>query len=104
LLIKESFDYTKISFKKDTLIYKGFQYRRIVFCEGHQLTGNPYFRKLPLIANKGEVLHIRAEKLKLKDIIKSKIFLLPQGGDHYLVGATYSQDFKTPLPTKEGRE
>lgn len=104
LLIKESFDHTRISFKKNTLIYKDCEYKKIVFCEGHQLTRNPYFGKLPLIANKGEILRIRAAKLKLKEIIKSKIFLLPQGDGHYLAGATYNQDFKTSLPTKEGRE
>ena len=65
---------------------------------------NPFFNKLPLNGTKGELLTIHAPELKLDDIIKSAIFILPLGDDLYKVGATFNWSDKTNTPTAEGRK
>jgi glycine/D-amino acid oxidase-like deaminating enzyme len=85
-----SFDFDALSIFDDCISYKGLKAKKIVFCEGYGLKSNPYFNYLPLNGTKGEVLIIKAEKLKLESIVKSGVFLIPlEELDCYLVGATY---------------
>jgi glycine/D-amino acid oxidase-like deaminating enzyme len=84
--------------------YKGFQAKNIVFAEGFGIQNNPFFKNIPLDGTKGELLIIRARDLKLKEIVKSAVFLIPLGNDLYKVGATYNREDKTNLPTEEAKE
>lgn len=54
--------------------------------------------------NKGEVLTIKIPSLKLDYIIKSSVFLMPYTDDLFWVGATYSRDDLSDLPTDNSRE
>ena len=99
----ESFDYDCLSFE-ETISYKDVSAKRVVFCEGYGLHKNPFFNELPLMGTKGELMTIKAADLKLKDQIKSSVFVLPMGDDLYWVGATFNWTDKTSVPTEEGRK
>lgn len=103
LLVEETFYYSRIEFLEDGVKYDAIQAKQIVFCEGFGLHANPFFNDLPLNGTKGELLIIKAPKLKLEGIVKSNIFLLPIGNDLYKVGATYNWQDKTNEPTAEGK-
>lgn len=102
-LIEETFRHDRIITWKTHIEYKNRTASRIVFCEGNGLKNNPFFNKLPLNGTKGELLTIHAPDLKLDDIIKSAVFVLPLGNDLYKVGATFNWADKTNSPTQEGR-
>jgi len=104
LLKDDTFDYSAIEFKENHVQYKGIQARNIVFAEGYGMVDNPYFGHLPLKGTKGELLIIRAKDLDLDAIIKASVFVLPLGNDLYKVGATYSWEDKTNLPTEEAKK
>lgn len=104
VFISEDFHYDMLQLKNDQFSYKGFQAKRIIFCDGFGMTRNPFFNNLPLNGNKGEYLIIKSEALKLEVAVKSSVFLLPLGNDLYKVGATYNNDDKTPEPTVEAKE
>ena len=104
LLIQDSFDYDAIVVHENFAEYKGIQAKHIVFAEGFGLHQNPFFNDLPLDGTKGELLHIKAPNLKLNEIIKSSVFILPIGNDLYKVGATYNWEDKTNEPTKAGKD
>lgn len=104
LFFSESFEYDKLQLKRDLFNYKGFQAKRIIFCEGFGIKKNPFFNYLPLNGNKGEYLVIQSPDLQLEVAVKSSVFILPLGNDLYKVGATYSNSDKTPEPTEEARE
>lgn len=104
LLREENFEYSAIEFKENHIQYKDIQARNIVFAEGYGMVGNPYFGQLPLKGTKGELLIIKAKDLDLDAIIKASVFVLPLGNDLYKVGATYSWEDKTNLPTDEGKK
>ena len=103
-LIEETFRHDRILTWYTHIEYKNRTAGRIVFCEGNGLKNNPLFNKLPLNGTKGELLTIHAPDLKLHDIIKSAVFVLPLGNDLYKVGATFNWADKTNVPTQEGRK
>lgn len=102
-LLPEQFDYDLLSVYADHLEYKNIKARHIVFAEGFGLHSNPYFKHLPLDGTKGEILVIRAPKLKLDVAVNASIFILPLGNDMYKVGATYEWYDKTATPTDTGK-
>ena len=73
------------------------------FCEGYGLKKNPFFYHLPMREAKGELLTIYAPDLKVDYLIKSSVFVLPIGNDHYKVGATFNWVDKTKIPTLDAR-
>ena len=103
-LIQEPFDYEEISVKEEGIAYKNFQAKHVVFAEGFGIKRNPFFSHLPLNGTKGEMLTIKAPDLKLKEILKSSVFLVPLGDDAYWVGATYAREDKTYQLSSEARE
>ncbi len=103
LLYEEKFDHNKIEFLKKKVRYNNVKAKRIVFCEGFGVKENPYFNSLPMREAKGELITIHAPNLKVDFLIKSAIFVLPIGNDHYKVGATFNWVDKTKTPTTEGK-
>ena len=99
--VSESFDHESLKIEDSTLTYKDITSNHIVFAEGFGMVNNPYFQYLPLNVAKGEVLTIKAPDLKIDYILKSSVFLVPEGNDLYSVGATYNWDDKTHKITKQ---
>ena len=103
-LEKEQFDYDQLDLQKDYVEYKGEKYKRVLFSEGFGVKQNPFFREIPLYGNKGEYIIIRSEKLKLRDAVKSSIFIIPLGDDVYKVGATYNNQDTSLESTAAAKE
>ena len=102
-LIKETFDYDSLQIEKN-IIYKTIDAKQVVFAEGFGVQQNPFFKYLPLKPTKGELLTIRAPKLKIDYILKSSVFVMPLGDDLYLVGATYEWEDLTNTITKKAKQ
>ncbi len=109
--LQQNFDYSKRSVDYQSLIHtdtsvecEGTHYQQLVFCEGFGLKNNPFFNYLPLKGTKGELLTIKAPDLKLDNVIKSSVFIIPLGNDLYRIGATYKWKDKTNTPTQEAKE
>lgn len=98
--IEETFEYTDLKDNREGVEYRTLKARKIVFTEGFGVHKNPYFKYLPLEGTKGELITIHAPTLKLVVILKSSIFVIPMGEDHYLVGSTYEWTDKTNTPTE----
>lgn len=103
-LRKESFAYEKLTITTNGVCYEDIQAVKVVFCEGFGMKQNPYFSYLPLNGTKGELLYIKAPNLQLDYVLKSSVFLIPQGNDIYTVGATYNWTDKTNLPTEKAKK
>jgi glycine/D-amino acid oxidase-like deaminating enzyme len=99
----ESFEYSKIKMFDNSIIYKSISAKNIVFAEGYGLRNNMYFNFLPLDGTKGELLIIKAEKLELKNILNSSLYIVPLRNSYFKVGATYEWKDKTEYITIEGR-
>lgn len=103
-LRSERFRYEKLDSIHDGVRYKDIQATCIVFCEGFGIKQNPYFSYLPLNGTKGELLYIKAPDLKIEYVLKSSVFIIPQGNNIYTVGATYDWTDKTNLPTEKAKK
>jgi len=110
-LISETFDYSKLSEENNRLIYKGILAKRIVFAEGIDGLKNPYFPKGPFkggkeyfIANKGEYVIVKAPELKLNELLKGPVYIIPLGDDLYKVGASYKREDTSLEITSESKD
>ena len=86
------------------MIYKSIYAQKIIFCEGHRLTNNPFFNYLPLMRTKGELITVKLDGLNVEEFIRSNITLLPLGNDVYKVGATFNWDDKDEVCSVKARE
>ena len=100
----EKFNHKDILFENTSVKYHTLEAAKIIFCEGFGLKKNPYFNQLPLEEVKGEIITIHAPELSIDFLLKSTLFVLPLGNNHYKVGATFNHKDKTSMPTKEGKE
>ncbi|HUH45914.1 MAG TPA: FAD-dependent oxidoreductase [Arenibacter sp.] len=103
LLIQETFDHKELKIRGSYLEYGSIKAKNLVFAMGFGLKNDPNFNYLPLNGTKGELLTIRAPKLKESMVIKSSVFIIPLGDDLYRVGATYNRDDRTHIPTEASR-
>ena len=104
-LIQADFDYNELIIKDEYIEYQGLKARKILFTEGYGLKNNPFFKDLPLMGTKGEMLMIETDA-RIPYIVKSNVFIAPnvaQKGQYY-IGATYHWEDKTNTPTKEARQ
>src|SRR5690606_7623438 len=88
-LIEESFDYNLLQ-SEEGVRYRTISAKAIIFCEGSLVMNNPFFNWLPFSLNKGELLTIESEILKLDELLSKKIFVLPLGKDKYTIGSSIS--------------
>ena len=72
-------------------------------CEGAKALSNPYFNYLPFQPTKGEVLLINIDKDEPDQLLKHRIFLVPQGKGRFWAGATNDWDYPDEKPSQEGR-
>ena len=100
----ENFKHQQIIFNKDDVTYNNITASKIVFCEGFGIQQNPFFNHLPLNEAKGELLTINAPELNIDFLLKSTLFVLPMGNNHYKIGATFNWTDKTSNPSKEGKD
>lgn len=103
-LLDESFDFSQFTSTESSVIYKSYSAAKIIFCEGHRLTLNPYFNYLPLMRTKGELLTVRIKDVNITEHIKSSVSILPLGDDKYKIGATFNWDEKDELCTDKAKE
>lgn len=102
-LVEEGFNYEELIIKEAYSVYQNIKARHVVFAEGFGLKNNPFFKDLPLTGTKGELLTIQAPELKIDFVLKSNVFLIPFGNDHYRVGATYEWEDKSNKPTENAK-
>lgn len=103
-ILTEHFQYEAIQQKENRVVYKNFSTKKIIFAEGSKVIDNPFFPKQAIIGNKGEYLIIKAPSLKLEQLLKGSMYVIPLGNDEYKVGATYSRDDYSLNPTAEAKE
>lgn len=101
--LQEQFDFDALFISEQKVSYKTISAKKIIFCEGHKVTQNPFFNWLPFKLAKGELLTIKASGLNLTDIVNKGVFILPISNDIYKVGATYEWDDLNEISTEMAR-
>jgi glycine oxidase len=103
-LLEEQFDFNALKVVEQGISYKEIEAEKVIFCEGAKSLQNPFWKHLPFLPSKGEVLTIHSNQLKLEHILTRTIFILPLGENLYKVGSTFSWNELNEIPTKNARE
>ncbi|MCB0457751.1 MAG: FAD-binding oxidoreductase [Flavobacteriaceae bacterium] len=104
VVLKESFDFQRLTFEEDQIHYKNYSANKIVFAEGAAAVHNPYFPKDFLNQKKGEYITVKVPYLNLESILKGKYYVIPLGENLYKVGATFNHHDRSLNPMFEGKE
>jgi glycine oxidase len=86
------------------LAYQQIKAQHIIFCEGYQGAGNPYFDWLPFSLNKGEVLDVEVALAQQAYIYNKGVYVVGLSQNRWRVGATYNWRQVNEEVTAEGRE
>jgi glycine/D-amino acid oxidase-like deaminating enzyme len=107
LLLEERFSYNDLKILADRVNYKNTEASKIIFCEGHKNTDNPWFGHLPFKLTKGEIITVKLSHghvIPDNKVINKGVFILPLGNNKYKVGSTYEWNELTDETTERGRE
>jgi len=99
--INKTFEYEHLIIRNNKVQYLNIEASTIVFSEGSKIHNNPFFKHLPMREAKGEMLLIEVPNLNIDFTIKSGVFMVPFGGNQFVVGATYNWDDKSLNQTEE---
>ena len=82
---------------------EGERFSQVVFCEGVNVVHNPWFRTLPLVPTKGELLYLRIPGLPTDKALLHGIFLAPLADGDFVCGSTYEWQFTDEGPTETAK-
>jgi len=99
LILQESFDFDLLKAGMSNVHYKEIDARKIIFCEGHRASENPFFKEIIYKHTKGEILDLEIDNYQSDDILNKTIFLMPAGENRFRLGATYDWDHLDEIPT-----
>lgn len=108
--IEDTFDASKLVQEGTGWNYQGVKANNIIFCQGAHIGNNPFFKDLPIIPIKGDVLDIRLKGIQLPPGLYYKkrwLHSLNLGNSDFLyrLGASYevgNSDAEPSITTKEG--
>ncbi len=96
---KMKIDYNSIIVHNDCIEVNNVKAKKIIFCEGHSATENPFFKCIPFLPAKGNALIIKGDFL-LKKNVKDKLFITPlEDGSHW-VGSGYEWNTTDESPNE----
>ena len=103
--INTNFKYSDLLFENEKVTWNNYEAKYIIFCEGYEARHNPYFKDLPFVPAKGEVLSVTIPSLDANDKVLNKgVFVLPTSNNNFKVGATYVWNKIDNEITQEGKE
>ncbi len=100
----EKLNFEALKLEEKRVCYQDIFAEKILFCEGHAVSGNPFFKALRFRHTKGEVLRIKTENYDSNFILNKALFLMPEGEQLYRLGATYDWRDLSPQTTTEARQ
>eukprot|EP01047_Picozoa_sp_COSAG01_P000010 COSAG01_NODE_1_length_100484_cov_170.446142_10_plen_341_part_00 len=88
-----SFDAKKCNITPEGIVYQNgdikIKAKSLVFCQGHQLSQNPYFKQLDFRPSRGDVLTLHIPKLTEDYHLVFNKWLIPMGKQIFKYGASY---------------
>ena len=103
LFAEGKFDPDQLKLIPEGVVYKNISADKIIFCEGVDAMQNNFWKHLPFIPSKGEVITFHAD-MQLTYILSRKIHILPEGDNLFRAGSTYAWEYSDEAPTAEGKD
>jgi glycine oxidase len=104
ILLEEPFRYDLLRISQSAVQWRDIRAHYVVFCEGYQMSENPYFNAIRLNPAKGEVLTLEAPSFVDQRIIQCGKWIFRNLSGEILAGTTYSWDRLDETPTGEAKD
>jgi glycine/D-amino acid oxidase-like deaminating enzyme len=102
-LNESEFNYDELRFSRNEVSWRGYSAKAVIFCEGYQLSRNPFFNSVQLNPAKGEILTLRAPNFTDDRIIQRGKWLFRSTTDEIKAGTTYRWNGLDETPTQLAR-
>lgn len=102
--IREPVQYEELKIASDTVRWREFTAKRIIFCEGYKGATNPFFSWLPWKLAKGEFIKITNTELADNSSYNHGFSYIPSDNKMLRIGATYAWDAFNSQPTESAKE
>jgi glycine/D-amino acid oxidase-like deaminating enzyme len=102
-LTESDFLHGELEFTGDNVRWRDYIAKAIIFCEGYQLSRNPFFNSIALNPEKGEVLTLRAGNFRDERIVQHEKWLLRTLTGEIKAGTTYTWKEFDETPTRAAR-
>lgn len=100
MLLEERFVVENLIIQNNTVLYKNITAQKIIFCNGIESFGLPWFKNLPFVFNKGEALIVDIPMLPVNNIYKvANCTIVPWYDGLWWVGSSYENSYDDALPT-----
>ncbi|WP_339740327.1 FAD-binding oxidoreductase [uncultured Sunxiuqinia sp.] len=100
----EKLNLNALKLEETQVCYQDIRAEKILFCEGHAVSENPFFKALRFRHTKGEVLRIKTNNYNGNFILNKAMFLMPEGEQFFRLGATYDWKDLSLQTTTKARE
>ena len=104
ILISGKFNSHDLKIQETNFEYKNIRTEKIIFCEGSDAIQNPFWKWVPFLQSKGEILTIESKSLPEDYILMKGLFIIPLGNYKFRVGSTYTWKYADEMPTDEGKQ
>ncbi len=103
-LEKSLFDFDELSLKKEGIVYKNIQAKKIIFCNGIETFNYAPWKNLPYTITKGEALIAEIKGLNKSNMYKSgNLTIAPWQNDEWWIGSSFEHQFNDALPSENFR-
>jgi glycine oxidase len=89
-LIESKFEYADLELEENRVRWGSHRAKAIIFCEGYQLSQNPFFNSIALNPAKGEVLTLKTGSFADDRIVQHEKWLLRTMAGEVRAGTTYT--------------
>ena len=108
-LVEEAFNAKHLELNGGHWNYRGIKIKNIIFCQGSHTYDNPFFKDLPIIPIKGDVLDISLKNIQLPPGLYYKkrwLHSLEKEGQHllYRLGASYDVGNSDAEPSSRAKK
>ncbi len=103
-LVEATLNPEDIELKNGRVVWQDVSAEKIIFCEGFRAVSNPFFSWLPFSPVKGEAIVVHIPDLPAEKVLHRGIFVRPEGGGQFRVGATHLHRDFVEIPTEAGIE
>lgn len=108
LVEKQAYRQEMLSYKainiNQSITFQDINAQKLIFCEGHLSSQNPWFSWLPMQPVKGELLTIETEHNLPDAILNNGHWLLPLTQNTARTGATFDRETINNEPTEQGQQ
>lgn len=101
--MEDKFCHNELEIAAGGFKYRNLTFGRILFCEGHLASANPYFKLSAMAPSKGEVLLVKIPGASFRKMYKDDLFMVHQHDDVYWVGSGYQWNAPDDRPTEATR-